>query len=214
MNRIEKTIEALKKNNMEAYFVETRDEAVDLTLSLIEKGSSIGVGGSVTINQLGMLEILRNGDYDFFDRYAFTEREKIEEMMHKTLNADVFLCSANAITENGELYNVDGTNNRIAAILYGPKSVIVLAGVNKIVPNLEEAVIRVKTVAAPLNCKRLKKNTYCAQKGICAALSGDSNGMTDGCSSPDRICRNYVVSGPQVQKNRIKVILINEELGY
>ena len=82
MNRIEKTIEALKKNNMEAYFVETRDEAVDLTLSLIEKGSSVGVGGSVTLNQLGMLEILRNGDYDFFDRYAFTEREKIEEMMH------------------------------------------------------------------------------------------------------------------------------------
>lgn len=214
MNILEKTLEALKANNMDAYLAETGEDAVKLAFSLIEKGSTVGVGGSVTLNQLGVLDILRNGDYNFFDRYATTDRAKIEDIFRKTLLADAYLCSANAITEKGELYNVDGTNNRIAAILYGPKSVIVIAGRNKLVKDVEEAVIRVKSVAAPLNCKRLSKNTYCAEKGVCVALNGESCGMADGCSSPDRICRNYVVSGPQAQKGRIKVILVNEDLGY
>ncbi|MEE1049663.1 MAG: lactate utilization protein, partial [Clostridia bacterium] len=204
----------LKKNNMDAYFVESEQEAVELAFSMIEKGSTVGVGGSVTLNQLGVLDILRNGDYNFLDRYATTDREEIEEIFHRTLLADTYLCSANAITEKGELYNVDGTNNRVAALLYGPKSVIVIAGVNKIVKDLEEAVVRVKTIAAPLNCKRLGKKTYCAEKGVCYTLSGEADKITDGCQSPDRICRNYVVSGPQVQKGRIKVILVNRELGF
>ena len=214
MENFNNVLEALKKNNMDPYFVEDEKAAVDLAFSMIEKGSTVGVGGSVTLNQLGVLDILRNGDYNFLDRYATTDREEIEGIFHKTLLADTYLCSANAITENGELYNVDGTNNRVAALLYGPKSVIVIAGVNKIVKNLEEAVLRVKTIAAPLNCKRLNKKTYCAEKGICQALCAESQGIADGCLSPDRICRNYVISGPQVQKNRIKVILVNKNLGY
>lgn len=213
MISIEKTLENLKSNNMEPYFVESGAEAVDLAFSMIEKGSTVGVGGSVTLNKLGVLDILRNGEYNFLDRYVTTDKAEIDGIFHKSLLADVYLTSSNAITENGELYNVDGTNNRIAALLFGPKSVIVIAGINKIVADLDEAQKRVKTVAAPLNCKRLNKKTYCAEKGICAALDG-AGCMADGCSSPDRICRNYVVSGPQVQKGRIKVILVNEELGY
>lgn len=214
MNKIQNTVEALKKNNMDAYFAENEQDAVDLAFSLIEEGSTVGVGGSATLNQLGVLDILHQGDYKFLDRYATSDREEIEKIFHKTLLCDTYLCSANAITEKGELYNVDGTNNRVAALLYGPKSVIVIAGVNKIVKDLEEAAIRVKTIAAPLNCKRLGKKTYCAEKGVCYALSGEADKITDGCLSPDRICRNYVVSGPQVQKGRIKVILVNRELGF
>lgn len=210
---IEKALQNLERNNMEPYFVETGAEAVELAFSFIEKGATVGVGGSVTLNKLGVLDILRQGDYNFLDRYATTDRTEIDNIFHKSLLADYYFTSSNAITENGELYNVDGTNNRVAALLFGPKNVIVIAGVNKIVKDLDEAQKRVKTVAAPLNCKRLGKKTYCAEKGICAALDG-ANGMADGCSSPDRICRNYVISGPQVQKNRIKVILVNEELGY
>lgn len=213
MINIEKTLENLRRNNMDAYFAETGSEAVELAFSLIEKGATVGVGGSVTLNQLGILNILRSGDYNFLDRYAITERSKFEDIFRQSLLADVYMTSSNAITEDGELYNVDGTNNRVAAILYGPKSVIVIAGVNKVVANLFEAQKRVKTVAAPLNCKRLNKKTYCAEKGICAALDSECN-MADGCSSSDRICRNYVISGPQAQKGRIKVILVNEELGY
>ena len=213
MINIEKTLLNLERNNMEPYFVETGAEAKELLFSLIPEGSTVGVGGSVTLNKLGVLDDLRQGNYNFLDRYVTTDRAEIDEIFHKSLLADVYLTSSNAITENGELYNVDGTNNRVAALLFGPRSVIVVAGVNKIVADLDEAQRRVKTVAAPLNCKRLNKKTYCAEKGICAALD-DAQCMADGCSSPDRICRNYVISGPQVQKNRIKVILVNEELGY
>lgn len=213
MINIEKTLENLRSNNMEPYFVESGIEAVELAFSMIEKGATVGVGGSVTLNKLGVLDILRNGEYNFLDRYVTNDKAEIDSIFHKSLLADVYLTSSNAITENGELYNVDGTNNRVAALLFGPKSVIVIAGVNKIVTDLDEAQRRVKTIAAPLNCKRLNKKTYCAEKGICAALDG-AGCMADGCGSPDRICRNYVISGPQVQKNRIKVILVNEELGY
>lgn len=213
MINVEKTLENLKKNNMEPYFVQTGEEANELLFSLIPEGSTVGCGGSATLNQLGTLDDLRQGNYNFLDRYATTDKAEIDEIYHKSLMADVYLMSTNAITENGELYNVDGASNRVAALVFGPKSVIIVAGVNKIVADLDEAQRRVKTVAAPLNCKRLGKKTYCAEKGICAALDA-TDCVADGCSSPDRICRNYVISGPQVQKNRIKVILVNEELGY
>jgi hypothetical protein len=130
-------------------------------------------------------------------------------------NTNTAASTGNAITENGELYNVDGTCNRVSALLYGPKSVIIIAGKNKIVKDLGEAVIRVKTLAAPPNCKRLNKQTYCAKTGQCVAIGrADEKEMTSGCNSPDRICRSFVVCGPQVFKNRIKVILVNEDLGY
>lgn len=208
------TIKNLIKNNMDAFYVETSDEAINTLKTILKKGSSVAVGGSVTLDELGVLDILRNGDYLFFDRYAATTPEERKEAFRKAFLADYFICSSNAITENGELYNVDGTANRISALLYGPDNVIIIAGVNKIVKNLKEAELRVKTIAAPKNTVRLGIDTYCKTVGHCVALDTENKEMCSGCNSPNRICRNFLVSAAQAQKGRIKVILVNENLGY
>lgn len=209
---IEKVLENLRKNRMEAYFVEHREEVVPLIKTLIKEGDTVGLGGSMTLQETGVLELLRSGKYHFLDRArAGITPEEVQQVYRDTFSADAFFCSANAITEQGELFNVDGNCNRIAAISFGPKSVIVVAGVNKLVPDLEGAVRRLKTVAAPNNTKRLSCKTYCLEKGQCMGLEG---GMTDGCASPDRICCTYMVCAHQRIPNRIKVILVNENLGY
>ena len=209
---IEKVLENLRKNRMEAYFVEHREEVVPLIKTLIKEGDTVGLGGSMTLQETGVLELLRSGKYHFLDRArAGITPEEVQQVYRDTFSADAFFCSANAITEQGELFNVDGNCNRIAAISFGPKSVIVVAGVNKLVPDLEGAVRRLKTVAAPNNTKRLSCKTYCFEKGQCMGLEG---GMTDGCASPDRICCTYMVCAHQRIPNRIKVILVNENLGY
>ena len=122
--------------------------------------------------------------------------------------------SSNAVTESGVLYNVDGNGNRVAALTFGPKSVIVVMGYNKIVKDLDEAVRRVKTVSAPANAVRLNCETYCRHTGVCVSLSKEHPEMADGCRNSDRVCATYVVSGQQRVKDRIKVILVGEELGY
>ncbi len=126
----------------------------------------------------------------------------------------MYISSSNAITENGELYNVDGYSNRVAAICYGPESVIIVVGINKIVGNLDEAIKRVKTMAAPANATRLNCTSYCTEKGECMGLTSGNSSMTNGCRGQNRICCNYVVSAYQNQKDRIKVIIVGEELGY
>ncbi len=210
---IEKTLEALRKNNMEAYFVNDRKEALSLTESLLEKGETVSVGGSVTLSEVGVLDMLRNGDYEFLDRYKEgLDRSEIEEIFRKSFFADSYIVSSNAVTENGELYNVDGNANRVSAMLFGPKSVICIVGKNKIVKNLKEAEKRVKTIAAPKNAKRLNCETYCAKTGVC--LGAEDENMCEGCASEGRICASYVVHGRQRVKNRIKVIIVNENLGY
>lgn len=210
--KIKITMENLRRNGMEVFFLGSAAEVAGKVRELIAFGSVVGTGGSVTLEQTGILDLLRTGVYDFLDRYApGLSPEDIGQIFADSFCADVYISSANAITMNGELYNVDGRSNRVAAVCYGPKNVIIIAGVNKIVPDLEAAVRRVKTIAAPKNCVRLGKNTYCAAKGHCEKL--DCCEMTDGCSSPERICRNYVVTGMQ-QEGRIKVILVGEELGY
>lgn len=215
MQTIEKTVQNLKRNRMEAYYCATAQEAVCLAQTLMNDGDVVTHGGSVTLSQIGMPEVLRNGQYNYLDRSAEgLTREDVQEIYIKTFSADVFLTSANAITENGELYNVDGNSNRVAAILYGPKSVIVFAGYNKIVPTIHDAVRRVKTKAAPPNTVRLNCDTYCAKAGQCVSLNQENSVLCDGCHSDDRICCNYVVSAQQRHKGRIKVILIGEELGY
>lgn len=197
---------------MEAYFVATKEDVLPLVKELVKEGSTVACGGSLTLKETGVAELLRSGYYQFADRTApgvsVEEKEKIER---EAFFADAFFCSANAITEQGELVNVDGTANRVAAIAYGPKSVIVVAGLNKIVKNVEEGIRRVKTIAAPLNTKRLSCDTYCNKADHCMGLDGD---MTAGCASPERICCSYLICGPQRAKNRIKVILVGEELGY
>ena len=212
---IKRTMENLEKNHMQAFFAENQDEAKKIALSLIKEGDTIGVGGSVTLNQLNLLTVFRSGDYNFLDRYGDKTAEEIHEIFHKSLSADAYFLSANAVTENGELYNVDGTGNRVAALIYGPKKVIVIVGKNKIVRNIDEAVLRVKSIAAPLNCQRLNKKTPCAAIGKCIAFTdGGALNPTAGCHSKDRICRDYIITGEQVNPDRIKVIIVNEDMGY
>ena len=205
-------IAALERNNMKGYYVETAAQVPALVASLLNKGDTVSVGGSVTLEQTGVMTLLRNGDYTFLDRYEEgLTREQITQLFQKSFFADAYLCSANAVTMRGELYNVDGNSNRIAAIAFGPKSVILVVGVQKLVPDLPAAVERVKTVAAPLNAKRLSCDTYCAHTGTCA---GADAGMTVGCANDGRICCNYLVSAKQRHKDRIKVIFVGEHVGY
>ena len=212
MVSIEKTMEALKKNKMAVYYAENREEAKKIALSLIEKGAVCASGGSVTLTETGIIDALKGEDYRYIDRYApdLTPEERVAAM-EKAMHADVYLSSANAITEKGEIYNVDGNSNRVSALLYGPKSVIIVASINKLVENLDAAVTRVKTITAPKNAARLSCDTPCAKLGHCIAVDG---GMTDGCASPARICCNFTVMAQQRHVERVKVILVGEELGY
>lgn len=211
--RMERTAEALRKNNMDAYCVATKEEVPALVESLLSAGDVVSFGGSATLSQAGVMDLLRGGNYQVLDRDAAgLTRPQVEEIFRKSFSADAYLCSSNAVTERGELYNVDGNGNRVAALCYGPKSVILVVGENKITADLTEAEQRIKTVAAPLNTKRLNCDTYCLKTGICMGAEGDF--CTDGCHSSARICCTYVTMGYQRVPGRIKVILVGESLGF
>ncbi|WP_124099846.1 lactate utilization protein [Ruminococcus sp. Marseille-P6503] len=211
--RIEKTAENLRKNNMEVFVAENSAEAVRLMEGILNDGETITCGGSATLAESGMTELMKSGRYDFIDRSKAESREETEEMYRKAFFADAYLTSANAVTESGQLYNVDGNSNRVAAICYGPKSVIFVVGINKLVRDLDEAVKRVKTCAAPANCIRLGCETPCSQTGECVSLKNGGD-MPSGCACEGRVCCNYVVSAWQRKKNRFKVIIVKESLGY
>lgn len=213
--KLEATSENLEKNNIQAFIIDTKNEVVPLIKNLISKGETVANGGSESLVQCGVIELLKNGNYNYLDRSlsTLTPQQK-REIEIKTFGADTYFCSSNAITESGELYNVDGNSNRVAAICYGPKSVIMVAGYNKIVKNIEEAIIRIKTISAPKNCERLSCETYCKNVGKCVSINSDNHEMTSGCTTNARICCNYVVSAKQRHIHRIKVILVGDELGY
>lgn len=209
---VQKVIEALRKNRMLADYVPTKEEVVPFVKTLLKEGCTIATGGSRTLDETGVTDLLRSGAYTFYDRNnPMLSADEKAAMTAMGATADVYLCSSNAITERGELYNVDGFSNRVAAIANGPKKVIMVVGINKIVPDLDAAVRRVKTIAAPLNTKRLNCDTYCLKTGVCMGVDG---GMTDGCHSPARICCSYLVSAQQRVENRIHVILVGEPLGF
>lgn len=213
--RIIKVTKNLEKNNMQVHYVDSKADVVNKVSELLSDGDTVGVGGSRSLTETGVLELLRNGKYKFLDRHvAGLTEEDIEMIFIASFSADVYICSSNAITESGELYNVDGNSNRVAAICYGPKSVIIVVGYNKIVRNLDDAIKRVKSIAAPANCNRLSRETYCKEKGECMSFLSDATDMANGCNSANRICCNYVVSAFQRKKDRIKVIIVGEELGY
>lgn len=204
--RVERTLKALANNRIPAVYVPDRRAAVRTVESMLKPGEVISCGGSVTLRESGVWALMESGKYELIDRAKMDPREAYL----KTFSADVFLTSANAVTENGELYNVDGNGNRVAALIYGPKRVIVVAGINKLVRDLDEAVLRVKTVAAPANGARLQVRTPCARLGRCAACDGQ---VTFGCASESRMCCQYVVTGYQ-REDRIRVVLVGEPLGY
>ena len=209
--RVERTLKALAKNRIPAVYVPNREEAVKTVESMLRPGDVVTCGGSMTLAESGVRDLLKSGDYQFLDREIMDP----EEVYRRTFSADVFLMSANAITEEGQLYNVDGNGNRVAALIYGPKRVIVVAGINKLVPNLEAAIARVKCMAAPANGVRLETRTPCSRLGRCASCQGGEtvNSMTEGCASEKRMCCQYVVTGYQ-RTDRIRVVLVGEELGY
>ena len=202
--KINRTIEALKKNNINGYYAKNRDEVIKLIEDIVAEGSKVAVGGSETLSELGVLEYLRSGRYDFLDRYkAGLTPEEVTNIFKQSFLADAYLSGCNAITENGELYNVDGNGNRVAAMLYGPDKVIVICGVNKIVKDVDEAIKRNREFSAPMNAKRLNKKTPCAKVGYCMD-----------CNSPERICNEYTLIKKQRLPERMHVIFLNENLGY
>ena len=202
--KINRTIEALKKNNMNGYYAKNRDEVIKLIEDIVAEGAKVAVGGSETLSELGVLEHLRSGRYDFLDRYkAGLTPEEVTNIFKQSFLADAYLSGCNAITENGELYNVDGNGNRVAAMLYGPDKVIVICGVNKIVKDVDEAIKRNREISAPMNAKRLNRKTPCAKVGYCMD-----------CNSPERICNEYTLIKKQRSAERMHVIFLNENLGY
>ena len=204
---IKEVLAAIEKNDMVGIYAKSSAEAREIVKGLLHEGAVISSGGSVTLKESGIYDLITGGDYNYLDRAVDADATK------KAFKADFYLLGCNAITKDGVLYNVDGFANRISALTFGPERVIVVAGRNKIVDNLNDAVYRVKTVAAPLNAKRLGCKTYCAEHGRCVSLNKEDPQMCDGCSSPQRICCSYAVTAKQRIKGRITVIIIDEELG-
>lgn len=202
--RVERTIKNLERNNMNGYFSSNENEAISKIQELLKEGDTVAVGGSMTLFETGIIDFLRLGKYNFLDRYREgLSNEETKEIFRKSFFADVYLTSSNAITEDGWLYNVDGRGNRVAAMIYGPDKVIVVAGINKIVKDLDGAIKRNREISAPANTVRLNKDTPCTRTGYC----------TD-CKNDDRICNDYVLIKRQSEQGRIHVIIVNKELGY
>lgn len=202
--RIEKTISSLRRNNMAGYFVQNKDELLRLIAALIQSGEKVGCGDSVTLEETGVFDFIRNGNYTFYDKYKsnLTSEEK-RAIYLKNFDANTFLTGANAVTIDGELFNIDGNGSRVAPMLYGPKQVIVVVGINKLTDSVQAAIDRTRQIAAPLDAKRLHKDTPCAKLGRCVD-----------CRHEQRICNDFVLITRQFVKDRIKVIFVNQTLGY
>ena len=202
--KILRTIEALNKNNMNGYLVNTKEELIEKIKELVKENSTVSCGGSMSLFETGIIDHLRSGRYNFLDRYKEgLSKEELTQLFKESFFTDAYFASSNAVTEDGKLYNVDGNGNRVAAMLFGPEKVILVVGVNKIVKNIDEAVIRNKEISAPTNAKRLNKMTPCTKVGYCMD-----------CKSNDKICREFTVISSQVNKDRIHVIFMNENIGY
>ena len=196
-------LKGFQKRFIEGYYCDTLEEAKSLALSLVPNGSSASFGGSVTLNETGVLEALRaREDITLYDRDTANGPDEVKQIMHDALSCDYYFMSSNAITTDGELINIDGNGNRVAALIYGPENVIILAGMNKIVKTIEEGISRTRNVASPQNCIRLNKSTPCSINGICGNCLADT------------ICDQIVITRASRVPNRIKVILIGEELGF
>ena len=198
---IRKTLSALKENQFDAYYAENSLEALEIVKGLIKEGERVDRGGSLTIEQIGALKYITE-NCGYIDQYKEPDPAKKAELMQARLSCDTFLCSANAIITDGRLYNEDGACSRVAPLLFGPKQVIVVAGRNKLVTSEAEARKRMMTVAAPLNAKRLKTGTPCTEDGVC-----------HNCKHTNRICCSTVITNFNRIKGRIKVIIVNEDLG-
>jgi len=201
----QKTIKSLEKNNIGGCYVETLKDARNKLVDLIPKGSKVGYGGSLTLDQIGIKKILREGDYHLLDREVpGITQDELYEVYRESLLADVFLMSTNAVTMEGQLVNMDGEGNRVSALIFGPKKVIILAGINKIVPDVEAAIYRIKNYITPIHARRRGKPLPCGKTGFCV-----------NCHADVRSCSALTIIEHQKLKNkeRITVIIVGEELG-
>ncbi len=196
-------IKNMEKRQINAVYCQDKGEALEKIFSIIPEGGSIAWGGSSTIKQVGILEKALEGPYNCIDRSKATNREEEKEIYGKICGCDYFFMSSNAITIDGELLNIDGMGNRVCFLCYGPDHVFVVAGMNKVVANVEEGISRARNVAAPPNAVRLHRNTPCSVTGKCSD-----------CQSHDCICAQTVITRRSMQKDRITVFLIGEELGF
>lgn len=198
----ENVLEGLKKRNMEGFYCENREEAVKLVLDMIEPGASVSWGGSSTVSELGLLERLKERGTGMIEYPEKEKREAGSPIFQQVAGADYFLMSANAITVKGELVNIDGASNRVSSLLHGPKHVIIVAGLNKIVKTAEDGIDRIQTSVCPIIADKTGRKTPCGVKGVC----------TD-CLSPDCMCCNIVITRRSRYSGRIRVILVGESLG-
>ncbi len=199
----QKLIKGLASRNMTGYFAESKEEALRIALELIPKGSSIGWGGSVSVQEIGLKDAVCNGNYTVFNRDITKTPEERRQVELNTFGCDFYLCSSNAISEDGILVNIDGNSNRVASICYGPKHVIMVVGMNKVAKDLDAAMKRARNIAAPCNMQRFTNEAPCKKTGSCAD-----------CLSPDTICCQFLITRYSRHKDRIHVILVNDNLGF
>lgn len=199
----EKVCENLKKRGFDAFYCETAADALQQALQLIPEGKTVSWGGCKSVEEIGLLDAVKNGNFQVIDRDTAKTPEERKTMMKQALTCDVFLTGTNAITEDGELVNIDGNGNRVAAMIFGPDQVIVVAGMNKLVKTVMDAATRARNEAAPVNAQRFPINTPCKVDGVC-----------HDCNAPDCIC-NYIVRTRRCKPaGRIHVILVGESLGF
>lgn len=196
-------VKNLQSRHFEAYYCESREDALKKALELIPEGSSVGWGGALSAEQIGLMEAVHLGNYRPIDRSLAKSPEEREQMMRDMLLCDVFLTGANGLSLDGQMVNIDGTGNRVAAIVYGPKSVIVVAGMNKVEDSLDDAIRRARTVAAPMNNQRFGNDNPCSVTGACG-----------NCKNEKCICNQIVITRHCRPVGRIKFILVGEELGF
>lgn len=201
--RAQVLVKNLKSRHFEAYYCTDKAQALEKALELIPKGSSVGWGGAVSAEQIGLIDAVRSGEYQTIDRAKGKTPEEQKQIMKQCLQAEVFLTGANALSMDGQMVNIDGNGNRVAAIVYGPESVIVIAGMNKVVDTLEDAVTRARTVAAPINKQRFPNQTPCEVTGTCAD-----------CKAVDCICNQILITRHCRPVGRIKFIIVGEDLGF
>ena len=200
--RGELLVKNLHSRHFEAYYCETGEQALEKALELIPKGATVGWGGAMSAKQIGLLDAMNSDEYNAIDRDKAPNPEERKKAMKSCLLADVFITGANALSMDGQMVNIDGNGNRVAPIVYGPDSIIVIAGMNKVMDTLEAAVIRARTVAAPMNKQRFELQTPCEVTGTCAD-----------CKSEGCICNQILITRNSKPAGRIKMILVGEDLG-
>lgn len=201
--RAQVLVKNLKERHFDAWYCEDKESALKRALELIPRDATVGWGGAISAVQIGLMDAVKNGGYHIYDRDTCTTPEDRVKMMKKCLTADIFLTGANAISLDGQMVNIDGNGNRVAAIVYGPDTVIVIAGMNKVVDTLDAAITRARTIAAPMNSQRFTVQTPCQITGVCAD-----------CKSPDCICNQILITRHCRPAGRIKFIIVGEELGF